>query len=71
MEEAFLTDEDRMIARLQLHRDTADFICSALSDHGIKYERTRGNSPLGDILIIDQEDTEKAQAVLKSLDVRT
>ena len=52
VEEAFLTDEDRMIASLQLHRDTADLICSTLSDHGIKYELTRGNSPLGDILII-------------------
>ena len=67
MEKERPTDEDVMIERLELHRDTIEFVCAALSERGVPHERTRGNSPLGDILLISREDIGKVQSILKSL----
>jgi hypothetical protein len=69
MEKESPTDEDAMIERLELHRDTIDFVCSVLSEHGVQHERTRGNSPLGDILVISRADIGRVQSILKSLSV--
>ena len=70
MENEFPTDEDRMIDRLELHRHIIDYVCSVLLEHNIKHERTRGNSPQGDILIISRDEVPKVQAILKKINTK-
>lgn len=61
----FETDEDQMIHQLELHRDTITWICNKLSEENIKFERTRGNSAKGDILLISESDTGKVKQLIR------
>jgi len=61
----FETDEDYMIYQLELHRDLITWICNKLSEHNIPFERTRGNSPKGDILLISVDDTPRVKEMVR------
>lgn len=65
MSRVFETDEDEMIFRLELHRDTITWLCAKLDAAGIKHQRTRGNSPKGDILLINEKDSQKVKSMIR------
>lgn len=61
----FETDEDRMIYQLELHRDIITWICTKLTEFGIPFERTRGNSAKGDILLISASDSDRVKFLVR------
>lgn len=65
MSREFETDEDEMIFHLELHRDTISWLCDKFDKQGIKYKRTRGNTPKGDILLINKEDTTEVKNLIR------
>ncbi|GAB7222842.1 hypothetical protein VoSk93_20580 [Vibrio owensii] len=65
MSREFETDEDEMIFHLQLHRDTITWLCEKFKEQGIKHKRTRGNTPEGDILLINEEDAPKVKSLIR------
>lgn len=66
MTRVFETDEDEMIFHLALHRDTITWLCNKLEENGIEYKRTRGNTPKGDILLINKDDKSKVQEMIRN-----
>ncbi len=69
MTEIFETDEDAMIHRLMVHRDLVTWCIQQLRENDIEAERTRGNDPHGDIVLIHAEDAPQAQALIHTLHV--
>ncbi len=67
MTETFHTDEDYMIHRLTVHRDLVTWCIQQLRDNGIEAERTRGNDPHGDIVLIRADDAPQAKAFIHTL----
>jgi len=65
MSREFETDEDEMIFHLALHRDTIAWLCERFKEHGIKHKITRGNTPEGDILLINQKDTPQVKNLIR------
>lgn len=61
------TDEDKMMAKLILHRDIIGHVIKLLQREGIECERTRGNDRNGDILYVNPEDEEKVKEIIRSL----
>lgn len=64
-----MTDEDELIARLEVHRDMIGWLIIELSKEGIQAERTTGNSPKGDILIVDDRDVPRVKQLLRNLQI--
>jgi len=62
----FDTDEDAMAHRLFVHRDMIGWLIRQLAEEGIQCERTTGNDPNGDILIVNEEDTSKVKQIIQS-----
>ena len=61
------TDEDRMIYKLKVHRNFIGWVIKKLKEQGIPCERTTGNDPNGDILIINQEDVPRLQEIVRQI----
>lgn len=61
------TDEDKMIAKLELHRDIIGKMIELLKKNGIECERTTGNDSNGDILYFNPEDEPKVKAIIRNL----
>ena len=51
-----MTDEDKMIYKLTVHRDFIGWVIDKLKEEGISAKRTTGGDRNGDILIIKPED---------------
>ncbi|MDN5418829.1 MAG: hypothetical protein L0G09_15475 [Acinetobacter sp.] len=66
MSRIFETDEDEMIFHLTMHRDTITWLCNKLEENRVKYERTRGNTPKGDILLINKEDADFVKEMIRN-----
>ncbi|NJL66811.1 MAG: hypothetical protein HC849_25855 [Oscillatoriales cyanobacterium RU_3_3] len=62
-----MTDEDEQIARLKVHRDLIGWVIIKLNKEGIQAQRTIGNSPKGDILIVNDRDVPRVKQILRNL----
>lgn len=67
MAENFPTDEDRMIYRLQVHRNMITWVIKRLADAGIPAKRTTGNDPHGDIVLLDPADSSRVQQIIREI----
>lgn len=63
----FLTDEDRMIHKLTLHKRLINWILSILKKENISSNRTTGNDSKGDIIFYDEKDTAKVKKIVDDL----
>ncbi|MGB3264575.1 MAG: hypothetical protein WBA89_11495 [Microcoleus sp.] len=61
-----MTDEDELIARLEVHRDMIGWLIMELSKEGIQAKRTTGNNPKGDILIVNHQDVPRVKQLLRN-----
>lgn len=66
-EQDYPTDEDRMIKKLQIHRDLIGGIIKKLKKAGIEAKRTTGNDSSGDILIVNESDVPKVQEIIRNM----
>jgi hypothetical protein len=64
-----MTDEDELIARLEVHRDMIGWLIMELSKEGIQAKRTTGNSPKGDILIVKEQDVQRVKQLLRNFQI--
>ncbi|MCC3405830.1 MAG: hypothetical protein JGK17_09595 [Microcoleus sp. PH2017_10_PVI_O_A] len=64
-----MTDEDELIARLEVHRDMMGWLIMELSKEGIQAKRTTGNNPKGDILIVNQQDVPRVKQLLRNFNI--
>ncbi len=64
-----MTDEDELIARLEVHRDMIGWLIMELSKEGIQAKRTTGNNPKGDILIVNQQDVPRVKQLLRNFNI--
>ena len=62
-----MTDEDRQIERLLVHKKIIGWLIVELKKQGIEARRTTNNSPKGDILIVNNEDAIRVKKILRSL----
>ncbi|MGB3267227.1 MAG: hypothetical protein WBA89_25140 [Microcoleus sp.] len=62
-----LTDEDQQISRLEVHRDLIGWVIQELERANISSQRTTGNDPEGDILIINPEDAPKVKEIIADI----
>ena len=63
----FPTDEDRMIYRLHVHRNMITWVIKQLAEAGIKAQRTTGNDPHGDIVLLDPADIPRVQQIIRAM----
>ncbi|MEG4857848.1 hypothetical protein QUB75_09180 [Microcoleus sp. K1-B6] len=61
-----MTDEDELIARLEVHRDMIGWVIIELGKEGIQAKRTTGNNPKGDILIVNDWDVPRVKQLLRN-----
>ncbi|MEG4232480.1 hypothetical protein QUA40_10255 [Microcoleus sp. Pol11C3] len=61
-----MTDEDELIARLEVHRDMIGWVIIELGKEGIQAKRTTGNNPKGDILIVNARDVPRVKQLLRN-----
>lgn len=64
-----MTDEDELIARLEVQRDMIGWLIMELSKEGIQAKRTTGNNPKGDILIVNQQDVPRVKQLLRNFHI--
>lgn len=64
-----MTDEDELIARLEVHRDMIGWLIMELSKEGIQAKRTTGNNPKGDIFIVNQQDVPRVKQILRNFHI--
>lgn len=69
MADNFPTDEDRMIYRLQVHRNMITWVIKRLAEAGIQANRTTGNNPHGDIILLDLADSSRVQQIIRKIQV--
>ena len=67
MADNFPTDEDRMIYRLHVHRNMITWVIKRLADAGISAQRTTGNDPHGDIVLLDPADIPRVQQIIREI----
>ena len=67
MADNFPTDEDRMIYRLQVHRNMITWVIQRLAEAGIQAKRTTGNDPQGDIVLLDPADVPRVQQLIRAI----
>lgn len=65
-----MTDEDKMIYTLKVHRDLIGWVIKKLKEEGILAERTTGNNSKGDILIVKREDAPRVQEIVRDLQIK-
>ena len=59
-----VTDEDRLIYQLTLHRDLVGWVIRKLAEASIPSQRTTGNDPKGDILIVATKDASQVEQII-------
>lgn len=62
-----MTDEDKMIYKLIVHRNFIGWLIEKLKEEGIGAKRTTGNDPNGDILIIKPEDVPRVKEIVRQI----
>ncbi|MFM7369997.1 MAG: hypothetical protein ACKO2Z_19850, partial [Sphaerospermopsis kisseleviana] len=61
------TDEDKMMERLLIHKNMIGWLIKKLKAEGIECQRTTGNDPNGDILLINPEDEPRVQEMIRKI----
>lgn len=61
------TDEDRLIYKLHVHKNMITWVIERLSEAGIQAQRTRGNNPHGDIVLLDRADIPRVQQIIRDI----
>ena len=62
-----MTDEDKLIERLEVHKKLIGWMIAEFRKEGIEAQRTTGNSPKGDILILNKEDAQRVKEILRNI----
>ncbi|EDN71247.1 hypothetical protein BGP_0694 [Beggiatoa sp. PS] len=66
MLERDLTDEDRMIYKLIVHRNLIGWFIKKCAEQNIQCERTTGNDSHGDI-VINKEDESQVKELIRTM----
>ncbi|MEA5617578.1 hypothetical protein VB711_06960 [Cronbergia sp. UHCC 0137] len=61
------TDEDKMMERLLIHKNMIGWLIEKLKAEGIECQRTTGNDPNGDILLINPEDEPRVKNMIRKI----
>ncbi|WP_254565962.1 hypothetical protein [Oscillatoria sp. HE19RPO] len=61
------TDEDRMIQKLTVHKKLITWVIQQLEKENIPCQRTTGNDPNGDILVINPEQTPRVKEIIRGI----
>ena len=61
------TDEDKMIERLTIHKNMIGWLIKKLKAEGIECQRTTGNDPNGDILLINPKDVPRVKEIVRQI----
>jgi hypothetical protein len=67
---AEISDEDRLIRILQLHKALKLWTINLLSQQGIACQETYGNDEKGDIIVLKAEDVPRVQQLLAALQMQ-
>lgn len=62
-----MSDEDKQIERLLVHKKLIGWLIVELEKHGIEAKRTTNNSPKGDILIVEKAEVDRVKEILRNL----
>ncbi len=62
-----MTDEDKMIYKLTVHRDFIGWVINELKKAGISAKRTTGNDPKGDILLVKPDDAPQVKEIVRKI----
>ncbi|WP_342597911.1 hypothetical protein VKI21_12725 [Cyanobacterium aponinum UTEX 3222] len=62
-----MTDEDKMIERLTIHKNLIGWIIEELEAEGIEARRTTGNDSSGDVLIVNSEDVPRVKEIVRQI----
>jgi hypothetical protein len=65
-----ISDEDRLIRILKLHKALKLWTIALLAQQGIACQETYGNDEKGDIIVLHSEDVSQVQQVLVALQVQ-
>ncbi|MBD2546719.1 hypothetical protein [Planktothricoides raciborskii] len=64
---ADLTDEDKKIERLTIHKNLIGWLINKLKQERIECERTTGDDPDGDILLLNSKDVPKVKEIVRQI----
>lgn len=59
-----MTDEDKMIYKLTVHKNFIGWVIEKLKEEGISAIRTTGNDSKGDILLINLNDVPRVKQIV-------
>lgn len=62
-----MTDEDKMMERLIIHKNLIGWIIKKLKEEGIEAQRTTGNDSRGDVLIVNPEDVSRVKKIVREI----
>ena len=62
-----VSDEDKMIRKLTMHRNLVSWVLALLKKNDIPSERTFGNDTRGDIQYFDEDDSGKVKDIVSRL----
>jgi hypothetical protein len=62
-----MSAEDRIIAKLTLHRDIKELLIQKLTREGISCRETEFTDSQGDILIENPDDADRVKAIVREL----
>jgi hypothetical protein len=66
-DDLLITDEDRLIYQLTIHRDLVGWVIMKLAQADIRSQRTTGNDPKGDILIVNSSDALGVKEIISNI----
>ncbi|ALB39725.1 MULTISPECIES: hypothetical protein [Nostocales] len=61
------TDEDKKIERLIIHKNLIGWLINKLQKEGIECQRTTGDDPDGDILLLNSEDVPRVKEIVRQI----
>lgn len=64
---AELTDEERMMERLTIHKNLIGWLIKKLKEEKIQCKRTTGNDSNGDILLINPDDVPRVKEIVRQI----
>ncbi len=67
MDMADISDEDRLIRVLQLHKALKHWVMNLLREQAIECRETYGNDEKGDILVVHQRDAIRVQQIIDAI----
>lgn len=62
-----MTDEDKMIERLTIHKNLIGWVIKKLQEEGIEAQRTTGNDSSGDILVVNSNDAPRVKKIVRQI----